>query len=162
MHADVDGLSAARDDFRLTISTTKTEVMLQLTPGKSGEPHIQVKGCNFKAAKILPIPLQHSKYWCGQHAHIWRIGDPPPKKKSPTKPSLKTLTSILPTGLILEQHFHTETSCMWDQTSVLSCQLNSPPSHVCSTRGRGIIRHLWIHPHQHQTLNFLPTGIHQR
>lgn len=82
MHADVDGLSAARDDFRLTISTTKTEVMLQLTPGKSGEPHIQVKGCNFKASKILPIPLQHSKYWCGQHAHIWRIGDPPPQKKA--------------------------------------------------------------------------------
>lgn len=89
MHADVDGLSAARDDFRLTISTTKTEVMLQLTPGKSGEPHIQVKGCNFKAAKILPIPLQHSKYWCGgQHAHIWS-GDPPPKKKKPYKAFLK-------------------------------------------------------------------------
>lgn len=154
MHADVDGLSAARDDFRLTISTTKTEVMLQLTPGKSGEPHIQVKGCNFKAAKILPIHVSLK--------HRNTDVDTPPPKKSPTKPSLKTLTSILPTGLILEQHFHTETSCMWDQTSVLSCQLNSPPSHVCSTRGRGIIRHLWIHPHQHQTLNFLPTGIHQR
>ena len=50
MQHEMDCFSTACDNFGLTISTKKTEVMYQPAPGKPyHEPHITVKGQNIKA-----------------------------------------------------------------------------------------------------------------
>ena len=50
MQQDMDCFSRACDNFGLTISTKKTEVMYQPAPGKPyQEPHIMVKGQNLQA-----------------------------------------------------------------------------------------------------------------
>ena len=56
MQGAVDRMSKACDNFQLTISTTKTEVVHQPAPGKpDSEPTITVNGKNFKLLINSPI-----------------------------------------------------------------------------------------------------------
>ena len=56
MQGAVDRMSKACDNFQLTISTKKTEVVHQPAPGKPySEPTITVNGKNFKLLINSPI-----------------------------------------------------------------------------------------------------------
>ena len=56
MQGAVDRMSKACDNFKLTISTKKTEVVHQPAPGKQfSEPTITVDGQNFKLLINSPI-----------------------------------------------------------------------------------------------------------
>ena len=53
---EMDFLSQGCDNFGLTISTKKTEVMYQPAPGKSyKEPHVTVKGQNLSGSTLSRV-----------------------------------------------------------------------------------------------------------
>ena len=57
MQAEIDSFSTACDNFGLTISTKKTEVMFQPAPGNQyHEPQITVNGQTLQAVETFTYP----------------------------------------------------------------------------------------------------------